>query len=150
MQRFTSSVSSSSPRQQITATSTTILQLSKSNYVPKLYNHFTGIPRSVRVNIAKRSAEGTNILKREKFFNFVQFSIFSNLKFCPIFSILSNNFSILSNLSILTIFSRAVDLKFPSCLRYQFFVFCRSFLFEFSRQNKHKLRHAAIEGFLFY
>ena len=54
VQRFTStsSVSSSSPRQQITATSTTILllQLSKSNYLrSKSYNHYTLILRSVRV-----------------------------------------------------------------------------------------------------
>ena len=54
VQRFTStsSVSSSSPRQQITATSTTILllQLSKSNYLrSKSYNHYTLIHRSVRV-----------------------------------------------------------------------------------------------------
>ena len=121
MQRFTSSVSSSSPRQQITATSTTILQLSKSNYVPKLYNHCTGIHRSVRVNIAKRSAEGTSFFSASAllqilffFHQFSKFFILSNSQLCPIIQFCPNfvqfcpfcrNLSILSNFQFCLIFN---------------------------------------------
>ena len=146
MQRFTSSVSSSSPRQQITATSTTILQLSKSNYVPKLYNHCTGIPRSVRVNIAKRSAEGTSFFSASAllqilffFHQFSKFFILSNSQFCSIIQFCPNFvqfYPFCPNLSILSNFDNIVSrgrLKISILFTCQFFVFCRSFLFEFLR-----------------